>query len=138
MLIRRKGGIVLLLVEEFVLELYVELVRSANNKADELTRVPRRWLKPPAAGRAPVCAATANLGVGRMIADVQHAVGHPGIKRTLCFARQTDPTVFKQQVRHVISNCEPCKSLDPAAEKWKRVNLKVEEAWQKVGDHVRG
>ncbi|OUC43739.1 hypothetical protein D917_09560, partial [Trichinella nativa] len=38
MLIRRKVGIVLLLVEEFVLELYVELVRSANNKADELTR----------------------------------------------------------------------------------------------------
>ncbi|KRY55859.1 Uncharacterized protein T03_10050 [Trichinella britovi] len=42
MLIRRKVGIVLLLVEEFVLELYVELVRSANNKADELTRVPRQ------------------------------------------------------------------------------------------------
>ncbi|XP_003381672.1 conserved hypothetical protein [Trichinella spiralis] len=133
MLIRRKGGIVLLLVEEFVLELYVELVRSANNKVDELTR---QWLKPPAAGRAPVCAATADLGVGRMIADVHNAVGHPGIKRTLCFAWQTDPTVFKQQVRHMISNCEPCKSLDPAAEKWKRGNLEVEEAWQRVGDHL--
>ncbi|KRX75687.1 hypothetical protein T06_6542 [Trichinella sp. T6] len=85
----------------------------------------------------PICAATADLGVGRMIADVHHAVGHPGIKRTLCFARQTDLTVSKQQVRQVISNCEPCKSLDPASEKWKRGNLEVEEAWQRVGDNVR-
>ncbi|KRZ86983.1 hypothetical protein T08_16005 [Trichinella sp. T8] len=73
-----------------------------------------------------------------MIADVHHALGHPGIKRTLCFARQTDLTVSKQQVRQVISNCEPCKSLDPASEKWKRGNLEVEEAWQRVRDNVRG
>ncbi|OUC49314.1 integrase core domain protein, partial [Trichinella nativa] len=132
---------ILSLVEEFGLELEVDLVKSACNKADELTRVPRRWLKPPAAGPALVCAATADLGVERMIADVHHAMGHPGIRRTLYFARRTDPTVSKRQVRQVISVCEPCKSLDPAPGKWKRGSLEVAEVWQRVGmdvTHVRG
>ncbi|OUC41166.1 hypothetical protein D917_03593 [Trichinella nativa] len=65
-----------------------------------------------AAGPALVCAATADLGVERMIADV----------------------------RQVISVCEPCKSLDPAPGKWKG-SLEVEEVWQRVGmdiTHVRG
>ncbi|KRZ83029.1 hypothetical protein T08_13209 [Trichinella sp. T8] len=87
--------------------------KSTYNKADELTCVPRRWLKPPAAGSALFCAATADLGVERMIADV----------------------------RQVISGCEPCKSLDPAPGKWKRGSLDVEEVWQRVGmdiTHVRG
>ncbi|KRX49801.1 hypothetical protein T05_11212 [Trichinella murrelli] len=141
MLIRRRVGMLLSLVEEFGLELEVDLVKSACNKADELTRVPRRWLKPPAAGPALVCAATADLGVERMIADVHHATGHPGIRRTLYLARRTDPTVSKRQVRQVISGCEPCKSLDPAPGKWKRGSLEVEEVWQRVGmdiTHVRG
>ncbi|KRY27734.1 Pol polyprotein, partial [Trichinella spiralis] len=141
MLIRRRVGMILSLVEEFGLELEVDLVKSACNKADELTRVPRRWLKPPTAGPALVCAATAVLGVERMIADVHHAMGHPGIRRTLYFARRTDPTVSKRQVRQVISGCEPCKSLDPAPGKWKRGSLEVEEVWQRVGmdiTHVRG
>ncbi|KRY92498.1 hypothetical protein T4D_6119 [Trichinella pseudospiralis] len=83
MLIRKRVKIVLSLVEEFRLELDVDLLRSACNKADELTRVPQRWLKPPAAGPALVCAATADLGVERIIADGQFAMGYPGIKRTL-------------------------------------------------------
>ncbi|KRY48687.1 hypothetical protein T03_11308 [Trichinella britovi] len=141
MLIRRRVGMLLSLVEEFGLELEVDLVKSACNKADELTRVPRRWLKPPAAVPALVCAATADLGVERMIADVHHATGHPGIRRTLYLARRTDLTVSKRQVRQVISGCEPCKSLDPAPGKWKRGSLEVEEVWQRVGmdiTHVRG
>ncbi|XP_003370059.1 conserved hypothetical protein [Trichinella spiralis] len=141
MLIRRRVFMILSLVEEFGLELEVDLVKSACNKADELTRVPRRWLKPPAAGPALVCAATADQGVERMIADVHHAMGHPGIRRTLYFARRTDPTVSKRQVRQVISGCEPCKSLDPAPGKWKRGSLEVAEVWQRVGmdiTHVRG
>ncbi|KRX58915.1 Pol polyprotein [Trichinella sp. T9] len=78
------------------------------------------------------------MGVERMITDVHHATGHLGIRRTLYFARRTDPTVSKRQV---ISGCEPCKSLDPAPGKWKRGSLDVEEVWQRVGmdiTHVRG
>ncbi|KRY52607.1 Pol polyprotein [Trichinella britovi] len=73
------------------------------------------------------------MGVERMITDVHHATGHLGIRRTLYFARRTDPTVSKRQV---ISGCEPCKSLDPAPGKWKRGSLDVEEVWQRVGMHI--
>ncbi|KRY98751.1 hypothetical protein T11_17682 [Trichinella zimbabwensis] len=51
-------------------------------------------------------------------------MGHPGIKQTLYFARQTDPTVSKHQVRQVLRSCEPCKSLD-----W-RLKGGNEEAWR--------
>ncbi|KRZ80517.1 hypothetical protein T10_7536 [Trichinella papuae] len=112
------------IIKGLKLELDVDLLRSACNKADEMTRVPRRWLKPPAAGPALVCAVTADLGVERIIADVHHAMGHPGIKQTLYFARQTDPTVSKHQVRQVLRSCEPCKSLD-----W-RLKGGNEEAWR--------
>uniref|UniRef100_A0A5S6QYK9 RNase H type-1 domain-containing protein n=1 Tax=Trichuris muris TaxID=70415 RepID=A0A5S6QYK9_TRIMR len=46
MLIQRRVAIVLALVEEYDLNLTVTLVKSADNKADALTRVPRRWLAP--------------------------------------------------------------------------------------------
>ncbi|KRZ17501.1 hypothetical protein T11_5277 [Trichinella zimbabwensis] len=70
--------------------------------------------------------ATADLGVERIIADVHHAMGHPGIKQTLYFL-----TVSKHQVRQVLRSCEPCKSLD-----W---DLKDgnEEAWSYMRDVVR-
>lgn len=45
MLIRRRVGIVVSLVEEYNLQLSVTLVPSSSNKADSLTHVPQRWLK---------------------------------------------------------------------------------------------
>ena len=47
MLIRRRVGIVLSLIEECELQLSVTLVPSSANKADSLTRVPQRWLRIP-------------------------------------------------------------------------------------------
>ncbi|KFD45928.1 hypothetical protein M513_13213 [Trichuris suis] len=44
MLIRRRVETVLALVREYELTLTVTLVRSADNKADKLTRVPSRWI----------------------------------------------------------------------------------------------
>ena len=44
MLIRRKIGIMTLMVEENTIKLTITLVPSSSNKADSLTRVPQRWL----------------------------------------------------------------------------------------------
>ncbi|KFD59265.1 hypothetical protein M514_28556, partial [Trichuris suis] len=51
LLIRRRVGTVLSLVKEYGLELTVKLVKSANNRADALTRVPQRWLAIASAAR---------------------------------------------------------------------------------------
>uniref|UniRef100_A0A5S6QMC4 RNase H domain-containing protein n=1 Tax=Trichuris muris TaxID=70415 RepID=A0A5S6QMC4_TRIMR len=44
MLIRRRISTVQSLVEEYSLQVVVSLVKSAENKADILTRVPQEWL----------------------------------------------------------------------------------------------
>ena len=47
MLIRRRVEIIRQLVEEMQLTLAVTLVRSEENRADVLTRVPKEWLRGP-------------------------------------------------------------------------------------------
>ncbi|KFD56667.1 LOW QUALITY PROTEIN: hypothetical protein M513_02343 [Trichuris suis] len=140
MLIRRRVGIVLSLVKECDLDLSITLVRSAFNKADALTRVPRRWCKfdrtPTAA-----CAATANTDLEQLAARIHHDAGHPGIRRTLYFVRRACPTASKRLIREVIANCQPCQSIDPAPEKWRRGKLGVERVWQRLAmdvTHCRG
>ncbi|KFD49687.1 LOW QUALITY PROTEIN: hypothetical protein M513_09384 [Trichuris suis] len=131
MLIRRRIGIVLSLVQEYSLELSVKLVKSAENKADVLTRVPQRWsrlLGTP----APVCA-TAIDEVESRIAETHHNSGHPGVRRTLCFVTKVCPSVSRRQVRQVIVGCEACQSIDPAPVRWRRGSLSVEKVWQRVG-----
>ena len=139
MLIRRRVAIVTALVEEYGLDVSVSLVPSNENKADVLTRVPERWLK---ANDTPmdVCAALGDT-VYEQVKRVHHDVGHPGIRRTLYFARKRDVTVSRQQVREVVQNCDVCKSIDPAPVKWSKGELSVRRVWQRVGmdiTHYRG
>ncbi|KFD54753.1 hypothetical protein M513_04453 [Trichuris suis] len=132
MLIRRRIGIVLSLVQEYSLDLSVKLVKSAENKADVLTRVPQRWsriLGTP----TPVCATAIDEEVESRIAEIHHNSGHPGVRRTLYFVRKVCPSVSRRQVRQVIVGCEACQSIDPAPVKWRRGSLSVEKVWQRVG-----
>ncbi|KFD46110.1 hypothetical protein M513_13005 [Trichuris suis] len=71
MLIRRRIGIVLSLVEECGLNLNISLVRSADNKADALTRIPQRWSGSPKTS-VPVCAPTVDSCVEQIIAKIHH------------------------------------------------------------------
>lgn len=135
MLIRRRVGIILSLVEECGLHLSVTLVPSINNKADSLTRVPQRWLKVPDAcptATQQVCAAVITVPSDK-IEEIHHAAGHPGIKRTLYFVRRIDPAVTRRQVQAVVAKCKACQSIDPAPVKWRKGSLDVERVWQRVG-----
>ena len=137
MLIRRRLETVKTIVEEYRLDLNVKLVPSAENKADILTRVPKRWL----------CRETEPLPCGAVtviseddIAKVHEAAGHPGIRRTLYFCRQVRPAVQRRQVRSVVRACQQCQSFDPAPERWKKGKLGVSETWKRLSMdicHVR-
>ncbi|KFD47469.1 hypothetical protein M513_11630 [Trichuris suis] len=135
MLIRRRIGIVLSLVEECGLNLNISLVRSADNKADALTRIPQRWSGSPKTS-VPVCAPTVDSCVEQIIAKIHHDAGHPGVRRTLYFARRVCPTVSRQQVRQVVINCEACQSINPAPVRWRHGRLNVEKVWQRLGMDV--
>ena len=74
MLIRRRVRIVLSLVEECGLQLKVSLVPTCNNKADSLTRVSQRWLKPVAYPPAIQSACAAGAGITDGIAKIHDSV----------------------------------------------------------------
>ena len=69
------------------------------------------------------CAAVMSHLSKNQVTDIHKKSGHPGIKRTLYFARIIDPTVSKELVKSVVRACEACQSIDPAPIHWgKRVS----------------
>lgn len=138
MLIRRRVGIVMSLIEEYDIHLTVSHVSSMENKADVLTRVPQRWLKVPNdshGGRNVSCAAAVDP-TREEIAEIHQAAGHPGVKRTLYFVKRVYPAATRRLVHSVVTNCDICQSIDPAPAKWTKGALSVEETWQRVGMDV--
>uniref|UniRef100_A0A5S6Q5M4 Integrase catalytic domain-containing protein n=1 Tax=Trichuris muris TaxID=70415 RepID=A0A5S6Q5M4_TRIMR len=137
MLIRRRVSTVLALVKEYALQITITLVKSAKNKADALTRVSRPGTK----SRVAVCTVVDDTDYKCLIAKVHHEAGHPGVRRTLYFAKRVNPTVCRRQVREVITSCETCRFIDPAPERWKRGSLGVKKVWWRVArdiTHCRG
>ena len=170
MLIRRRVDIIKQLAAEYSLQLTVTLVRSEDNKADCLSRVPAEWLRDTAEEDRPgLCGAVVSAGDTSetdavscsdddvsadgavdgeddrraAIRDVHVRAGHPGVRRTLFFARREISTgVTRKEVRIVVSRCDTCKSIDPAPVKWKPGKLEVEETWTRLAiditHHQRG
>ena len=146
MLIRRRIALVTSLVREYNLRFAIKLVPSAENRADELTRVPQRWLRALAEGdkaeAAPKCSlAVPESEVDDVIARIHHESGHPGVRRTLYFVKRVSPTVTRKQVQGVVARCDVCHSIDPAPVHWKPGKLEVQELWSRLGvdiTHFRG
>uniref|UniRef100_A0A5S6PZB8 Uncharacterized protein n=1 Tax=Trichuris muris TaxID=70415 RepID=A0A5S6PZB8_TRIMR len=99
--IRRRISTVLSLVEEYALQLSVTLMKSEDNRADSLTRVPQRWLTPATGPSSPVCAAIADPGAKRLIAAVHHAAGHPGGNGAPGGNRVSSVPVYRPSARQV-------------------------------------
>ncbi|KFD46672.1 hypothetical protein M513_12440 [Trichuris suis] len=133
MLIRRRIETVVALVREYQLTMTVTLVRSMEDKADRLTRVPRRWLVNKEPVQEAAGAVVSDSSFERLIAEVHHAAGHPGVRRTLYFAQRRDPRIAKREVSRVVSNCDVCQSIDPPPTKWKHGRLEVPKVRQRVG-----
>ncbi|XP_043226567.1 uncharacterized protein LOC122383837 [Amphibalanus amphitrite] len=158
MIIRRRIDMVKQLVDEFGIDLSVTLVPTAHNRADCLTRVPVEWVRgdDPSVGEPAVAAAVvgpvtdageddahgADAGVvedtvgtreSSAISEVHAKAGHPGIRRTLYFARRDiSPSITRSQVQKVVSDCDVCRSVDPAPVKWRGGELGVKETWTRL------
>ncbi|KAF0302376.1 Intracisternal A-particle Pol-related polyprotein [Amphibalanus amphitrite] len=142
MLIRRRVAVFMQLVTEYGLAVSVELVPSANNRADELTRVPGEWLKvkPPEAVGVVAAVRTARA---EDIQAVHESVGHQGVRRTWWYARRElgSGAVTKSAVRAVVKSCQVCASIDPAPSRWKHGTLEVDRTWERLAmdvTHFRG
>lgn len=128
MLIRRRVGVFKALVEEYSLNVDVQLVSSSENLSDELTRVPSRWLKMgnddqrDSVKHACVSAVTPEAP----ISEIHKATGHQGVLRTLYFTRVKHPHVTHSQVEEAVRSCQDCQSIDPPAVKWEKGRIGVD------------
>ena len=131
MLIRRRLETVKSLREEYSLQLTVKCVPSVDNRADALTRVPKKWLTPQSDPE--VCGAAFTAPD---VVRIHETSGHPGIRRTLHLCRKHDPAVNRDQVRSVVRQCERCQSIDPAPQRWTHGSLSVTKCWDRVSMDV--
>ena len=135
MLIRRRLDALASLVKEYGLSVDVD-VRSEHNRADSLTRVPQRWFDlVKKAAEPPYCASAVSPSEhdSEWIRSIHHRSGHPGVRRTLYFIRQVDPTVSKASVWTIVRNCKKCQSIDPPPMSWPKRKLGVSDTWSRVG-----
>lgn len=121
MLVRRRLAMVAELRDVYGLDITVELVRSEANKSDELTRVPQAWLR----AERP-----------RTSLEALHGRHHFGVRRTLHFAKQVDPTATRADVEKVVRACRDCASVDPAPTQWDKGELSVAQNWQRLAADV--
>lgn len=140
MLIRRRLSTLTALVSEYDLKVTVEFVNSSCNLADKLTRVPAGWLKQRTGNSDTMFGAECNTP-GEIAKAVHEACGHPGVRRTLYFARKRNRNVSRRHAQIVVKNCEACQSIDPAPIRWNKGKLSVEKIWQRIAidvTHVGG
>ena len=116
-----------------MLSMNVSLVKSSQNKADRLTRVPQRWLDAIKRNTGPVQPACIVSSVGLdQIKIVHQQSGHPGVWWTLCFVKQIAPGVSKAAVKTIVRECEECQLIDPAPVHWSKGALNVKQTWHQV------
>ena len=137
-LIRRRIGIIKQLADELSLTISVTLVRSAENRSDAITRVPAEWLRQARdAGDEPAAGSAAALcGGGRAaptVSEVHDRAGHPGVRRTLYFARrEIAGGVTRAEAQSVVSQCDVCRSIDPSPVQLPRGSLEVDDVWSRL------
>ena len=123
------------LVKEYALSMNVSLVKCNQNKADQLTRVPQRWLDAIKRNTEPVqpaCTASVSSYGLDQIKIVHRQSSYPGMWWTLYFVKQIAPGVSKTTVKTHLRNCKECQSIDPAPIHWLKRALNVKQIWHQV------
>lgn len=130
MLVKRRLAVVKELIKEYGVNVQVRWVKSADNKADDLTRVPHSWMK---VTKQVDVDAVCGLAVGLTEFHNKH---HFGVERTLHLAKSIIPNVTRRQVREVVNECVQCQSIDPAPITWEKGELECKESWYRIATDV--
>lgn len=139
MLIKRRLGNLKELVDEFSLKIHVSFTPSEKNRADELTRVPKKWLVERNNREEDnlVCLCE-NLSEKVRLMHDNH---HMGVDRTHFLVKKVIPSVSKDDVRNIVRSCTRCQSIDPAPVTHTAGELNVDSDWCRLAidvTHYRG
>jgi len=127
-LVKRRLGIIQEILEDGSLEIVVKLIKSADNRADALTRVPRAWLNHH---RSVAC-----LGMSMDEIKRSHDKHHFGYRRTKYFVLAENKETSNDLIQQAVRNCKECKSIDPSPVRWDVGSLEVERNWERLAIDV--
>jgi hypothetical protein len=138
MLIKRRLLLLQELITESGLNVSITLVKSCENKADALTRVPKQWLKVQHECLVAQFQGQATTTISEEQIKQAHCYHHFGFKRTLYLLKLRYPkaVINEHQVHQVIRQCSKCLSLDPAPIKWTHGELQVKHNWRRLACDV--
>ena len=106
MLTRRRLSMISELISLYKLCIEVRLVKSEENLADVLTRVPKKWLKPTVAVISVGCVGSYSIEALRDLHDTHHL----GVERTFYLSRSKwGDAVLKDDVTRVVKECQVCR-----------------------------
>ena len=142
LLIRRRIEVLREIKKQEKLEMDVQLVRSEENLADSLTRVPRTWLTDEVATRSDT------VLFGRVVSDKEenmtgvikeiHERNHFGIDRTLELVRERiGPQVPRSVVKNALADCLQCSMICPHVDShFKKGRISANEEWSRVSSDI--
>lgn len=129
-LIRRRLEIIKDTVKEWNLSISVTLVSSSENRADRLTRLPKKWLSPDIfSGFSSV--ETPEPYDRKEFISRAHNLHHAGSEKTLFHVNEVRPgdKFTIGEVREVVQACNRCRSIDPRPETWSKGTIDVDSNW---------
>lgn len=129
MMIKRRLGTLKTIIKEFEIDIRVRLIATDKNKADILTRVPKKWLTNSNTDEHNFCAGTLNL-------KEVHDAHYFGVDRTLFIAQQLDPNIYRAAVQRAVRHCDRCQMIDPAPARHNGGEINTSENWQRVAIDV--
>lgn len=119
MLVKRRLAVICDLAREYGLALTVTFSPSEKNRADVMTRVPKRWLD------------KVDVALTADISDL-HSQHHFGVDRSLYLARLVDPMVSRESVESIVKTCRQCQTVDPAPTTHVPGELSVADNWARL------
>ena len=121
-LVRRRVSLVKSMVEELGIKITVTLVPSAENRADVISRVPKKWL----------LSGSPNIGAVGVDYNPDHEQHHLGVERSLYLTRMVDPSVKRKDIESAVRGCRECNTFDPAPAKHEPGMLSVTQNWKRL------
>ena len=141
LLIKRRLDILKEVIAQENLTITVRQVKSEENRADVLTRVPKDWLKCVVSNPCVAIASETRISVKRLRA--LHGIHHFGVDRSLELARSKFGNgVSRRLVQKVVKQCDTCAKFDPSIrDRWSKGRVSSGITWQRLAadiTHVGG
>ncbi|XP_047141003.1 uncharacterized protein LOC124816045 [Hydra vulgaris] len=120
------------LVKDYAISVNVICVPTTKNIADELTRVPTKWIKNKVATQE------CNIIYKHDHQQIKkvHSIAHMGVSKSMKLFSPAGIHVSRDTVKQIVAECDECNSIGPNVISWDKGNLAVSKVWERVACEV--